>query len=47
MSRIITYLAFIYLFIFSLSCDSRSPVDGGDASGADLSANDLMIEKNK
>jgi hypothetical protein len=45
-SRIITYLAFIYLFIFSLSCDQRSPVDGDDAGGPNLSANDLMIDNN-
>ena len=46
MNRIITYLAFSYLFIFSLSCDQRSPVDGDDAGGPNLNADDLMIDNN-
>ena len=46
MNNLFRYLTIVYLFIFSLSCDSRSPVDGEDASGADLSADDLMIDNN-
>ena len=46
MNNLFRYLIIVYLFIFSLSCDSRSPVDGEDVSGADLSANDLMIDNN-
>ena len=44
MNKITTYSILAYLLIFSLSCDQRSPVDGDDASGGDLSANDLMID---
>ena len=46
MNNLLRYLTLVYLFIFTLSCDSRSPVDGEDVSGADLSANDLMIDNN-
>ena len=46
MNNLFRNLTIAYLFIFSLSCDSRSPVDGEDVSGADLSANDLMIDNN-
>ena len=46
MNNLFRNLTIVYLFIFSLSCDSRSPVDGEDVSGADLSANDLMIDNN-
>ena len=46
MNKMITYSILAYLLIFSLSCDQRSPVDGEDAGGGDLSADDLMIDNN-
>ena len=41
MSRIVI---FCYLVIFTLSCDQRSPVDGDDADGPNLSVSELMID---
>jgi len=43
-NKITTYLILVYLFIFSLSCDQRSPIDGDDADGLNLNASDLMID---
>jgi len=44
MNKLLIYIILFNIIIFSLSCDQRSPVDGEDASGGDLSANDLMID---
>ena len=46
MNKMITYSILAYLLIFSLSCDQRSPVDGDDAGGPNLNADDLMIDNN-
>ena len=43
MNRTLKYLSIVFVIIFTLSCDLRTPINGSDASGPNLSASRLSI----